>query len=109
MNVMRVTVKHLVQQGDSAPVPVAISIGGKPVDETKVSQVRMRLGPFSARYPGKLRCREGYWLFPLTQEQSYRLPPGENLIQAQVKVGDVVIGTGSNTFQVGESKFKGAW
>lgn len=83
-------VRHLVQ-GDSYNLIVTIKNKGQPLDVASVEKVEISLLYLQKSYPGEIGYEDGKFLFPLTQQETFRLP---KLCQMQVRVkfrsGDVI-------------------
>nr|DAK88393.1 MAG TPA: BppU domain protein [Caudoviricetes sp.] len=86
----RTEVRHLVQ-GDSYNLSVTIKNKGQPLDIASVEKVEISLLYLQKSYPGEIGYEDGKFLFPLTQQETFRLP---KLCQMQVRVkfksGDVI-------------------
>jgi hypothetical protein len=83
-------VRHLVQ-GDSYNLIVTVKNKGEPLDIATIKKVEISLLYLQKSYPGEVRYEDGKFLFPLTQQETFRLP---KLCQMQVRVkfrsGDVI-------------------
>ena len=99
-----VCVKGKITQGDTYPIPVYVTVDGSIATPENISGLKLRIGKFTAWWPnGKLENENGVWLFPLTAEQSKRLDPGYNEVQARVSVGKYDVGTAVTKVYVGKS------
>lgn len=105
-----VAVNTTIMQGDAYPIPVYVKIDGSIATPDNIDGLRVKIGDFTDSYPkGGITAENGVWLFPMTQEQSYSLKVGVNPVQAQVMVGEYVVGTAVTTVNVGKSILKGVW
>ncbi len=75
-----------MMQGDGCNLGIAIcNNAGTPVEPADVREVEITLGRLRKTYgAGELTCSGGVWLFPLSQGESFGLPPGT--LRAQVRV-----------------------
>lgn len=78
-------------QGDSYNLIVTVKNQGKPLDVASVEKVEISLLYLQKSYPGEIGYEDGTFLFPLTQQETFRLP---KICQMQVRVkfrsGDVI-------------------
>lgn len=78
-------------QGDSYNLSVTIKNKGQPLDVASVEKVEISLLYLQKSYPGEIGYEDGNFLFPLTQQETFRLP---KFCQMQVRVkfksGDVI-------------------
>lgn len=78
-------------QGDSYNLSVTIKNKGQPLDVASVEKVEISLLYLQKSYPGEIGYEDGNFLFPLTQQETFRLP---KFCQMQVRVkfksGDVL-------------------
>jgi hypothetical protein len=83
-----------MMQGDSYGLKIEIlkdstDSDGNPVDEAvtpdEVSDVEITVGFFRKTYAnGEVLYIDGYWIFPISQEESFKLPATR--VKAQVRV-----------------------
>lgn len=74
-------------KGSAYSIPFLLKSGKTTITNENVASVRLGLGNLTASWPGgRLRYSGGYWLFPVTQAQSYALPQGETYYQAQIQM-----------------------
>ncbi len=74
-------------KGAAYSIPFLVKSGKTTITNENVSSVRLGLGNLTASWPGgRLRYSDGYWLFPVTQTQSYALPQGDTYYQAQIQM-----------------------
>lgn len=74
-------------KGSAYSIPFLVKSGKTTITNENVASVRLGLGNLTASWPGgRLRYSGGYWLFPVTQAQSYALPQGETYYQAQIQM-----------------------
>lgn len=78
-------------QGDAYYIDVTISDQGQPLDTAAVELVEITLLNLVKTYPGDVTFFDGKFHFPVTQPETFRLPP---MCPMQVRVkftgGDVV-------------------
>ena len=78
-------------QGDAYNLIVTVKNKGEPIDIETVEKVEISLLYLQKSYPGEIGYEDGTFLFPLTQQETFRLP---KLCQMQVRVkfrsGDVI-------------------
>ena len=70
-------------QGDSYNLSVTIKNKGQPLDVASVEKVEISLLYLQKSYPGEIGYEDEKFLFPLTQQETFRLP---KLCQMQVRV-----------------------
>lgn len=74
-------------KGAAYSIPFLVKSGKATITNENVASVRLGLGNLTASWPnGRLRYSDGYWLFPVTQTQSYALPQGDTYYQAQIQM-----------------------
>ena len=61
-------------QGDAYSVEVSICNQDQPLNIEQVSLVEISLGSFVKVYPGEITYTAGAFRFPVTQEETFRLP-----------------------------------
>jgi hypothetical protein len=98
-------------QGEQYPMPFILTLKGVTYTPENVTELRAKLGGFSAFYPnGDLVYRNGAWQFPLTQEMSYQLKSGLADFQVQGKTsGGNILSTDITKVTVNPTIFGGAW
>ena len=75
-------------QGDSYNLSVTIKNKGQPLDVASVEKVEIYL---QKSYPGEIGYEDGKFLFPLTQQETFRLPKlGQMQVRVKFKSGDVI-------------------
>ena len=78
-------------QGDAYSIDVTVSNQGEPLAVENVEQVAITLLNLTRSYPDEVTYSDGKFHFPVTQEETFRLPP---MCPMQVRVkftgGDVV-------------------
>ena len=78
-------------QGDAYSIDVTVSNQGEPLAVENVEQVEITLMNLTRSYPDEVTYSDGKFHFPVTQEETFRLPP---MCPMQVRVkftgGDVV-------------------
>lgn len=78
-------------QGDAYSIDVTVSNQGEPLAVENVEQVAITLLNLTRSYPDEVTYSYGKFHFPVTQEETFRLPP---MCPMQVRVkftgGDVV-------------------
>lgn len=60
-----------ILQGDAYLIPINLTRDGKAVTADDVSDMEIILGGISKLYPGEVEYRDGKFLFPLTQDESF--------------------------------------
>lgn len=85
-----------LMQGDSYPLPFVLRMmDGTLITEDLVEIVVLNLGGMSRQYPGDVEYRDGKWLFPVTQKQSFSLKGSvEPQARVQFKGGNIFGGIG---------------
>lgn len=100
-------------QGDAYPLPVIITQKDKQITPQEATKVRMYLGGAVASYPdGELTysAENVAWMFPLTQERSYKIGNGFIDFQVQVQIDNTItIGSKIESVSVNKSVLKQAW
>ena len=78
-------------QGDSYNLSVTIENKGQPLDVASVEKVEISLLYLQKSYPGEIGYEDGKFLFPLTQQETFRLPKlGQMQVRVKFKSGDVI-------------------
>lgn len=100
-------------QGDQYSIPILIvNQNDETVVEDAVNGVRVCIGQFVSEYPngGLTYNNNGYWIFSLTQEKSYKLRDGKVSFQVQVKFKNGnILQSELKDVDIMESVFRGAW
>lgn len=108
-----------MQQGDEYALPIRIA-GDKEliVSPTNCADVKVMIKDIGEKTysSGELAAGEdeqgnfsGYWLYPLTQQETLALGPVV-LIQAQVKFDDgAIVGTPTKAIKIGQSIIRTQW
>lgn len=67
-----------IMQGDALYLPIKLMLNGEPVTPDAVEAVRFTFGNLYKAYPGEVEwdAASGRFLLPLTQEETFALPPG---------------------------------
>lgn len=75
-----------MMQGDACSLGFSVlNNAGSPVTPEDLLDLEITLGSIRKSYRrGQLTCREGKWFFPLSQQETFGLWPGE--IPAQVRL-----------------------
>lgn len=78
-------------QGDAYSLAVTVKNNGQAVEIDDIEKVEMTLLYLQKYYPGQITYEDGTFYFPLTQEETFRLPK-VCLMQIRVKFksGDVL-------------------
>lgn len=82
-----------IMQGDAYSIPIAVTAAdGTTIDNTIVEAVEVMIGFLRKTYPAEITFSAGKWLFPLTQEESFRLSGYQQNVQIRIKFnsGEVV-------------------
>lgn len=80
-------------QGDSYNLSVTIKNKGQPLDVASVEKVEISLLYLQKSYPGEIGYEDGKFLFPLTQQETFRLPKlGQMQVRVKFKSGVVMGG-----------------
>lgn len=82
-----------IMQGDAYSIPITITTAdGTLIDDTMVDAVEVVIGFLKKTYPEEITFSDGKWLFPLTQEESFKLSSYQQTVQVRVKFnsGEVV-------------------
>ena len=80
-------------QGDSYKVPVEILLDDLPLDVDTVEDIEISISTLKKTLKnGEVESSDGLFLFPLTQQETFRLHPSNNEVQVRVlfKTGDVI-------------------
>lgn len=93
-------------QGDAYNIELRITSQGEALDVEQVEAVEVVLGGLRRVYPDEVAYSDGKFLFPVTQEETFRLPPSCPM-QVRVKFrGGDVIGSPSQMVNVAASLSK---
>lgn len=67
-----------IMQGDELRMPVRLTLNGEPVTPDAVEAVRFTMGTLYKAYPGAVEwdAESKRFLLPLTQAETFALPPG---------------------------------
>ena len=87
-------------QGDAYNLEISITNRGEALDVETVEQVEVTLLNLTRSYPEEVTYADGKFLFPVTQAETFRLPP---MCPMQVRVkfkGGDVIGSPAQTVNV---------
>jgi hypothetical protein len=78
-------------QGDAYAIDIGITNNGQPLNIADISAVEVSLLYLQKNYPGEVTYSDGKFHFPLTQQETFKLP---KLCKMQVRVkfksGDVI-------------------
>lgn len=78
-------------QGDAYQMAITINIDGEPLDIDTVNTVEVVVSALRRTYPGEITYSDGKFFFPLSQEETFRMP---KMVSSQVRVkfkgGDVI-------------------
>lgn len=93
-------------QGDAYNIELTIKNQGEPLAVERVETVEVVLGGLRRVYPDEVSYSDGKFLFPVTQEETFHLPPMCPM-QVRVKfVGGDVIGAPAQIINVAASLSK---
>jgi len=91
-------------QGDSYSIKIKISQDGLVLTPEQVEELEVVIGAYTKTYPGAVSYLDGDWLFPLSQEESFRMAAGAQPCQLRVKTtGGNVFGTDLGSLRVCDS------
>lgn len=95
-----------IMQGDAYDIPVTLKDkDGNAITDADVSAVKITLGSTSKSYPDEVTFDDGVFLFPVTQEESFRMD-GFKQLEARVKfTSGEVMGCKLDFVLVGETRF----
>ena len=83
-----------IRKGEQYAIPFEITVEGTPVTPEDCDGVRIQVGDRMCEYPGgdlTYDSEDGVWLYPLTEEQSRAMFPGDRKAQVAVKYGDDIV------------------
>jgi len=86
-------------QGDAYSIDVTVSNQGEPLAVENVEQVAITLLNLTRSYPDEVTYSDGKFHFPVTQEETFRLPP---MCPMQVRVKFTGGGVGASRIQMVE-------
>ena len=93
-------------QGDAYNIELSITNQGEALDVEQVEAVEVMLGGLRRIYSEEVSCSNGKFLFPVTQEETFKLPPSCPMqVRVKFKGGDV-IGSPSRMVNVAASLSK---
>lgn len=75
-----------MMQGDSYAISIYITTeSGRTIEESEVRDVEIKIGTLRKTYrAGEVRYEDGVWLFPISQDESFRLPAAH--LRTQVRI-----------------------
>lgn len=79
-----------IMQGDALVLPVRVTLNGEPVTAEDVEAVRFSVGTLYKAYPGEVEfdAVNGRFALPLTQAETFALPPGSLRVIIRPKFKD---------------------
>lgn len=96
-----------IMQGDAYSVPINITAGGTVIDDTMAETVEVMIGFIRKTYPEEITFSDGSWLFPLTQDETFKLSSFQQTVQVRVKFNSgEVIGAVVGSVQIAGSNSK---
>jgi len=96
-----------IMQGDAYSIPINITTGGTIIDDTMAETVEVMIGFLKKTYPEEITFSDGSWLFPLTQDESFKLSSFQQTVQVRVKFNSgEVIGAVVGSVQITSSNSK---
>ncbi len=92
-----------IMQGDAYSIPVCITNGETAVTPDTVETVEIAIGSIIKKYPGEISFSD-YWIYPLTQQETFSLAPNLQPMQVRVKfIGGEISGTDCGFISVNPS------
>lgn len=81
-----------IMQGDQYILPMRVKIDGETLRGDNVDRMEVSIGAVQKSSPGEVEFDGARWLVPLTQEDTFKLHPGDNQchIRVTTKTGDTV-------------------
>ncbi len=97
-----------IMQGDAYDIPITITdANGEIIADTAVEKVEVMIGWIKKTYPGELKYSDNHWLFPVTQEDSFKLSGSQQSVQIRVKFpGGAVVGAKCKPVSINSSYSK---
>ena len=83
-----------IRKGEQYAIPFEITVEETPVTPEDCDGVRIQVGDRMCEHPGgdlTYDSEGGVWLYPLTEEQSRTMFPGDKKAQVAVKYGDAIV------------------
>lgn len=77
-----------MMQGDSYSIPFVLMRGQTVVTPDMVKAVQLTIGVLTKSYPGNVKYQDGKWLFPMQQEESFRLKSTKQPTQVRIRFMD---------------------
>lgn len=97
-----------MMQGDAYKLPFAVTNNGVTVVPDMVSTIEFTIGTLTRNYPDTVTYKDGWYLFPLTQEETFALAAKKQPYQVRVKFTDgSVVGASGEYINVEASLSKG--
>lgn len=97
----------LVYQGNTYNIPIKLKINGEVISETDIKTVEFTFGKIRKVYPDEVQFKDGCFIVPLTQEDTFSLSEGADKYQTRVMFNDKNVkctGTGSMTVRASLSR-----
>ena len=102
----------IIHKGEQYAIPFVVKAGEESVSPANASGVRIAIETRTCSWPdGELAydTEEGVWLYPLTEEQSTSLFPGDRRAQVAVKFDDDIVMSDVIRITVKDSIIKRRW
>lgn len=74
-----------ILQGDQINVPITLTLGAQTLTDADVETVRVKMGNLLKTYPGDITFRDGAFLMPLSQTETFAMPPGTVPVVVRIK------------------------
>lgn len=99
-----------IQQGDQYALAIEIKQGVTVITPDNADDVKIKLGCVTKKYSdGELTFLDGKWYFPMTQELTLSMCPNRVNIQAQIKQGDNIYGSDTESVEIDLSIIGEVW
>lgn len=77
-----------IMQGDSLKIPIVLRLNGTVVPSADIAALRVTIGNILKTYPGDITIADNGFVLPLTQEETFSLPAGLNVVVVRPKFAD---------------------
>ena len=99
-----------VIKGEAYKIAIVIKNGTELITPNNCDGIRVAFANQIETYPdGDITYSNGEWLFPLSQDMSYRIKGTESTYQVQVKIGTDVFSSTKQKVRVDETMFREVW
>ena len=78
-----------VYQGDAFNIPISLNMDGTPIVPDMLSELEITFGSLKKRMSKNsilFEAENGDFVFPLSQQETFRLCPGKYFMQARIKL-----------------------